>query len=130
MKKETITTTGRNKKHLCRSHESIRSFKHDISHRFCRAQKYLHKQSPQLLNSVSDWDLKTVKWFQKSKTELERFSRPSGCAVSLVICVPQESFTCPIWKEIVFHYSAEKKWCHLNRSLPINALHFGLSTHL
>lgn len=31
MKKESIITTGRNKKHLCRSHESIRNFKHDIS---------------------------------------------------------------------------------------------------
>lgn len=101
-----------------------------LLHRFCRPQKYLHKQSPQLLNSVSDWDLKTVKQFQKSKAELERLPRPSGCAISPVICVPQV-FHLPNRKKIVFYYSADKKkLCHLNRALQINALHFGLSIHL
>lgn len=39
-----------------------------LLHRFCRPQKYLHKQSSQLPNSVSDRDLKTVNQFQKAKS--------------------------------------------------------------
>lgn len=50
-----------------------------LLHRFCRPQKYLQRPSSQLPNSISDWDLKSVKQFQESKIQLERLPRPSGC---------------------------------------------------